>query len=129
MTDPIADMLSRLRNASAVHKTAVVMPYSKIKMEIARLLVRSGYLANAVKAGDERKPEITLTLKYEGREPVINHLRRVSTPGHRRYIKSDEIKRVLNGYGLSILSTPKGVLTDSEAKKAGVGGELLCEIY
>lgn len=129
MTDPIADMLSRLRNASLVHKNEVAVPYSKIKMEIARLLVRAGYLINVVKTGDERKPEITLSLKYEGRQPVFSHLRRISTPGHRRYVKTGEVGRVLNGFGLSIISTPKGVLTDAEARKAGVGGEIICEVY
>jgi len=128
MTDPIADMLTRIRNASQVNKKEVVLPYSKIKMSIAQILVRAGYLAKAEEV-KEKLPSILLTLKYDNGMPAIRHLKRVSKPGGRQYVKKDEVGRVLNGFGLSILSTPRGILTDGEAKKAGVGGEVLCEIY
>lgn len=128
MTDPIADMLTRIRNASLVHKKEVSIPFSKIKMAIANILVREGYVAKAEET--KGKPAfIVLTLKYQDKTPAIQHLGRVSTPGHRRYVKMGDIASVLNGFGLSILSTPRGVLTDKEAKAANVGGELLCEIY
>lgn len=128
MTDPIADMLTRIRNASQVNKKEVALPYSKIKMSIAQILVRAGYLAKAEEV-KEKIPSILLTLRYDNGMPAVRNLKRVSKPGGRQYVKKDEVGRVLNGFGLSILSTPKGLLTDSEAKKAGVGGEVLCEIY
>lgn len=128
MTDPIADMLTRIRNASRVNKKEVVLPYSKIKMAIAQILVRAGYLAKSEEV-KEKLPSILLTLKYDNGQPAVRDLKRVSKPGGRQYVKKDEVGRVLNGFGLAILSTPKGLLTDSEAKKAGVGGEVLCEIY
>jgi small subunit ribosomal protein S8 len=128
MTDPIADMLTRIRNASMVHKTEVSIPYSKLKLAIAEILAREGYVAKVEET--KTKPAfIVVTLKYNGRESVIQHLERLSTPGHRRYVKKDSIERVLNGLGLAILSTPKGILTGAEAVKENVGGELLCEIY
>jgi len=128
MTDPIADMLTRIRNASLVHKEEVFVPFSKIKMSIAEILVRQGYLSKAEKISD-KKPEISLKLKYTEGEPVIQHLERVSRPGRRCYVKNGEIKQVLNGFGLAILSTPRGVLTDAEARREKVGGELICQIY
>jgi small subunit ribosomal protein S8 len=128
MTDPIADMLTRIRNASSVHKNEVTIPFSKIKMAIATILVREGYIAKAEET--KGKPAfLVLTLKYNDKQPVIQHLARVSTPGHRRYVKTDEIKPVLNGFGMAILSTPRGILSDKEALAAKVGGELLCEVY
>ena len=128
MTDPIADMLTRIRNASSVRKKEVVLPFSKLKMSIAEILAREGYLGK-VEATKDKKPQIVLTLRYEGREPVINSLRRVSTPGHRKYVKSADLSKVLNGFGLSILSTPVGMMSNLEAKKAKVGGEIICEVY
>lgn len=128
MTDPIADMLTRIRNASKARKKEVVVPYSKIKLAIAETMRRQGYLFQVDVIGDVKR-DLAITLKYEGREPVIQSLKRISKPGQRKYIKSDELGRVLNGLGLAILSTPKGVMSDVEAKKAKVGGELLCEIY
>ena len=128
MTDPIADMLTRIRNASVVKKTEVMLPYSKMKLAIAQILVREGYLAEA-SATTEGHPSIVLTLKYNNGESAIQHLKRMSTPGHRKYVKKDEIKKVLNGFGFSILSTPRGILTNKEAIAAKVGGELICEVY
>lgn len=128
MTDPIADMLTRIRNASMVRKSEVIVPFSKIKMSIASILVREGYLAKA-ELIEDKKPQIAITIKFEGKEPALQSLKRISKPGHRAYVKSTELAKVLNGFGVAILSTPRGIMTDKEAKKAKVGGELLCEVY
>jgi len=128
MTDPIADMLTRIRNASMARKKEVCVPFSKIKMSIADILVRNGYLKNA----EEKKDKfsyILLGLKYTDGEPAIQHIKRLSKPGLRYYVKKEEIRTVLNGFGISILSTPKGLLTNKEARKLNVGGEMICEIY
>lgn len=128
MTDPIADMLTRIRNASSVKKSEVVIPFSKIKMAIASTLVKEGYLEKAEKTKDSLA-QLVLTLKYDGREPVIHSLKRVSKPGQRRYVKNSEISRVLNGFGIAIISTPKGIMTGWEAARDKVGGEIICEVY
>ena len=128
MTDPIADMLTRIRNASLVHKKEVVLPYSKIKLAIANILVKEGYLKKAEEKKDVH-PYILLTLEYRNGAPAVTVIKRVSKPGHRKYVKKDEIEKVLSGFGLAILSTPKGLLTDIQAKQEQVGGELICEIY
>lgn len=128
MTDPIADMLTRIRNASLVQKKEVAIPFSKMKMSIAEILVREGYIAKA----DESKTKplfIIVTLKYTDGLSAIQEVKRISTPGHRRYVKINDIGRVLNGLGLAIISTPRGLLTDKEARQAKTGGELICEIY
>ncbi len=128
MTDPIADMLTRIRNASLVHKKEAAIPYSKLKLSIAKILEREGYVSKVEET--KTKPVfIVVTLKYHGRNSAIVHLERLSTPGHRRYVKKEKIEKILNGLGLSILSTPKGIMTGTEAVKKNVGGELLCEIY
>lgn len=129
MTDPIADMLTRIRNASLVHKKEVIVPFSKIKMTIANLLAREGYLSKVEDKSKEKPASLVLTLKYENGQPLIRHLSRASKPGSRLYVKKDNIKPVLDGFGLAILSTPKGILTNKEARQANVGGELICEVY
>ncbi len=129
MTDPIADMLTRIRNASFARKKEVMVPYSKLKMAIATILEREGYLAHVEQVKPEKHPMIALTIKFNNGEPAVQHLKRISTPGHRQYIKNDEIAKVLNGFGCAILSTPRGVMTNTEAIAAGVGGELICEVY
>lgn len=128
MTDPIADMLTRIRNASMVHKKEVVVPFSKIKLAIAKLLMKEGYLS-AVEEKKDVHPYILLTLKYEDGEAAIHSLKRVSKPGHRVYTKSGEMNSVLNGFGVSILSTPRGIMTNLEARKNKMGGEVICEVY
>lgn len=128
MTDPIADMLTRIRNASMARKKEVAVPFSKIKAAIAGILVREGYLEKAEEKTDTHR-HLVLRLAYQNGSPAVNHLARISTPSHRRYVKAGEVNKVLNGFGVAILSTPKGVMTGNEAKKAGVGGELLCEVY
>ncbi len=128
MTDPIADMLTRIRNAALVHKKEITVPFSKLKFAIATVLVREGYVAKVeeVKTG---LPQLVISLKYMNGQPVIQHLKRVSTPGHRKYVKREEIRTVLNGMGVGILSTPRGIMTDKEARKANIGGEYICEVY
>ena len=128
MTDPIADLLTRIRNAQLARKRELTVPHSKLKFAIAKILAREGYLSEVAEERSGR-PQLLITLKYADGISAIQHLKRVSTPGHRRYLKHAAIKPVLQGLGIAILSTPAGVLTDREAKAAGVGGELLCEIY
>jgi small subunit ribosomal protein S8 len=131
-TDPIADFLTSIRNANSARKTEVTAPSSKVKVEIARVLKQEGYINDYEIIPDEerKQPRIRVHLRYEGgRERVIRSLDRVSKPGRRIYVGKADIKRVQGGLGVAILSTPRGVLTDSQAKKAGVGGELLATVY
>jgi small subunit ribosomal protein S8 len=128
MTDPIADMLTRIRNASQALLTGVEVSHSNLKESIAHILKREGYIADCSVEGKPIK-KIKLTLKYQGRRGVIAGLRRVSSPGLRRYVRATEIPRVLNGMGTSIVSTPKGVMTGLEAQKKNLGGELVCFIW
>lgn len=129
-TDPIADFLTSIRNANQAKKVDVTVPSSKIKVEIARVLKQEGYIADYATQEDDRQGTITVTLRYNtGRERVLQHIERVSKPGRRIYVGKTEIPRVLGGLGVAILSTPRGVLTGSAAKSAGVGGELLAKVY
>lgn len=127
MTDPIADMLTRIRNATLVKKTEVLVPYSKIKEKIAQTLVNEKYLGETAVVENEKF--LNLKLKYQNNKPVITHLKRISKPGCRIYVNKDKIPDVLNGYGMAILSTSAGIMTNKEAKKKKIGGELLCEIW
>lgn len=130
LNDPVGDMLTRLRNASRAHHEKVVLPSSKLKLEILRVLKEEGFIADFVE--HERKPqgEVTVMLKYgPERTPVLAGIKRVSTPGIRRYVPVREIPRVLGGLGISILSTSRGVMVDHEARKQNVGGELICTVY
>ena len=129
MTDPIADMLTRIRNASAVKKAEVLMPFSKVKFNIAKVLEKENYINKVEKIKDNNFDIIKINLKYNEKEPSIKHLKRISTPGQRIYINSKEIPTVLNGYGLGIISTSKGILTDREARSKKMGGEYICEIW
>ena len=128
MTDPIADMLTRIRNASMIKKREVCVPYSKIKLGIAKVLVDNGYL-ELVEEGKDVHPYLSIVLKYHHGQPAMQHIKRVSKPGRRVYVKSDEIKEVLNGLGISVLSTPKGLMTQIQARQQKVGGEIICEVY
>lgn len=131
MTDPIADMLTRIRNASRARHESVDVPSSKLKLEIARVLKEQGYIRD-YKLVDEDKPQPTLRifLKYgPDRTQAITGVRRVSTPGRRVYTGKDRIPRVLGGLGIAVLSTPRGVMSDREARRAGVGGEVLCYVW
>jgi small subunit ribosomal protein S8 len=128
MNDPVADMLTRLRNANQALLTDVEVSHSKMKESIAHILKREGYLAEVSVDGQTPK-KLKLKLKYNGRKGVIAGLKRVSKPGLRRYVGATEIPRVLNGMGISIVSTPKGVMTGNDAKKQNVGGELVAFIW
>ena len=128
MTDPIADLLTRIRNANQALLPALAMPHSRLKERIAHILKREGYIADCSVDGDKIKT-LKLRLKYQGRKGVIEGLRRVSTPGLRHYVGARDIPRVLGGMGVAILSTPRGVMTGVEARKQNVGGEVLCYIW
>ncbi len=132
MMDPIADMLTRIRNASAVGKSEVVLPMSKIKFNIAKILEENGWVekAEVLKKDKEKFDNLKITLKYKGKgKPAIASLRRVSKPSLRIYSNKSELPRVLNNLGMAIISTSRGLMTDKEARKKGVGGEIICEIY
>jgi small subunit ribosomal protein S8 len=130
MTDPIADMLTRLRNANSAYHDTVAMPYSKLKAHIAEILQQEGYIESFAVTDAEVGKTLTLTLKYgPNRERSIAGLRRVSKPGLRVYAKSTNLPRVLGGLGVAILSTSSGLLTDRQAQKRGVGGEVLAFVW
>ncbi|WDS35935.1 30S ribosomal protein S8 [Pseudoxanthomonas sp.] len=127
MTDPIADMLVRIKNAAAVGKQTVKMPSSTIKVAIAGVLKAEGYIADSrVTKTENNKAELEVVLKYFEGKPVIDTLKRVSRSGLRHYRGKDELPKVLNGLGIAIISTSKGIMTDSQARQQGVGGEVLC---
>jgi small subunit ribosomal protein S8 len=128
MTDPIADMLTRIRNAGQALLTDVEVSHSRLKESVAQILKREGYIADCSVEGKSIK-KLKLVLKYQGRRAVIAGLRRVSSPGLRRYVRATEIPRVLGGMGTAIVSTPKGVMTGLEAQKKNLGGELLCFVW
>jgi small subunit ribosomal protein S8 len=128
MTDTISDMLTRIRNASRVLLPVVEMPHSKMKESIAQILKKEGYVAEVAVEGKLPK-KIKLKLKYEGKRSVIEGLRRVSTPGLRRYVGSTEIPRVRGGLGISVVSTSQGVMTGTQARKSNLGGELICYVW
>ena len=130
MTDPIADMLTRIRNANQNGAKTVSMPSSKMKEEIARILDNEGFIEGFSIEENDVQNTLTLTLKYgQKKERVITGLRRVSKPGLRVYSKAEELPRVLNGLGIAIISTPQGIMTDKEARKANVGGEVIAYIW
>ncbi|MBA3976102.1 MAG: 30S ribosomal protein S8 [Candidatus Solibacter sp.] len=130
ISDPIADMLTRVRNALAARHQKVDVPASKLKTEIARILKDEGYILNYKIVDDNNHKAIRVYLKYTpANQPVISHMTRVSRPGCRVYVGSKEIPKVLGGLGINIVTTPKGVMTGKTAHKEGVGGELLCEVY
>lgn len=131
MTDPIADFLARIRNGILARKASVDMPVSKMKRKLAELLRDEGYLAGVTESASEGPQGIlSLTLRWDSnRKPAIQGLRRVSKPGQRAYVPSDKLPRVRRGLGTAIISTSKGMMTDREARKLGVGGEVVCEIW
>jgi small subunit ribosomal protein S8 len=127
MTDPIADMLTRIRNAQSAGKADVTMPSSKAKLAIAGVMKEEGYIADYTVSSDA-KPNMTVTLKYYQGSPVIDEMKRVSRPGLRIYKNKDELPKVLNGLGIAIISTSAGVMTDKKARSEGRGGEVICTI-
>jgi len=129
-TDPIADMLTRIRNALKARHPKVDVPASRMKTEIARILKEEGYIINFKVAEEGARKVIKIYLKYQpNNQPVISHLERVSRSGCRVYVGRDEIQRVLGGLGVNILTTPRGLMTGRDARHAGVGGEVLCQIW
>jgi len=129
ITDPIADMLTRIRNASSAKHATVDVPASKMKKAIADILVEEGYIKNYQLINDGAQGVIKITLKYNGNEKVISGLRRVSKPGLRVYAGADELPKVLKGLGIAIISTSKGIMTDKKAREAHVGGEVLAFVW
>jgi len=136
MTDPIADMLTRIRNAQAVNIKSVVLPMSKIKHGIVKILEAGGWVEKVeiIKTKGKKNSssvfnEIKIDLKYIGGRPAISSLKKISTPGRRIYANKNELPRVLNNIGIAIISTPRGLMTNKDAKKQGIGGEVICEIY
>ncbi len=129
MTDPIADMLTRIRNAGMARQRRVDMPVSKLKTEIARLLKDNAYIHDYKLLDDGKHGVLRLYLKYYQEKPIIRELKRVSKPGLRRYVGVEEIPRVRNGLGMAVISTSRGVMTDREARAAKIGGELLAIVY
>lgn len=133
ISDPVGDMLTRIRNALMIGRIEVEIPHSKLKVEIARILKDEGYIEDYAIGEETPVPMIRLTLKYYGarreRRPVITHLERVSKPGRRVYSPRQELPRVMSGMGIAIVTTPKGVMTAQQARRAGVGGEVLCYVW
>jgi small subunit ribosomal protein S8 len=128
MSDPIADMLTRIRNAQSVAKAAVTMPSSKLKVAIAQVLKDEGYIDGFAVKSEGGKSELEVALKYYAGRPVIERIERVSRPGLRIYKGRDAIPQVMNGLGVAIVTTPRGVMTDRKARQTGVGGEVLCYV-
>lgn len=127
MTDPISDMLSRIRNAQMAGQRETVVPFSKLKYALAQVLEREGWITGL--ASVEQNTKIKILLKYDQKQPLIRHLARVSKPGRRVYVDRHHLPRVLNGLGTAILSTPQGLMTSDQARQAKVGGEVLCEVF
>jgi small subunit ribosomal protein S8 len=128
MSDPIADMLTRIRNAQMVNKLTVTMPASKVKSAIASVLKEEGYIEDFAVQANDGKPLLNISLKYYAGRPVIEKIERVSKPGLRVYKGSENLPRVMNGLGVAIVSTSKGVMTERKAQAAGIGGEVLCVV-
>ena len=127
MQDPIADMLTRIRNGQAANKVAINMPSSKLKVAIANVLAAEGYI-ESVKVLEGAKPELEITLKYFQGKPVVESIQRVSRPGLRIYKRKDELPKVMGGLGVAVISISKGVMTDRAARQAGLGGEIICYV-
>lgn len=126
MTDPIADMLTQIRNAQMARQREVVLPYSKFKFGLAQLLEREGWIVGL--AALEHNHQIKILIKYDGKKPVISSIKRISKPGRRVYVSRHDIPRVMGGLGMAIISTPRGLMTDQEARRAKLGGEVVCEL-
>ncbi|MBN2419026.1 MAG: 30S ribosomal protein S8 [Deltaproteobacteria bacterium] len=130
MTDPIADMLTRIRNALMASYNSVDVPGSRMKINIAKVLKSEGFIKNFKLIDDKKQGIIKIYFKYDEKGvPIIDGLKRISKPGCRMYAKSDRIPKVLNGYGINILSTSKGIITDKQAREMGVGGEIICSVW
>lgn len=130
ITDPIADMLTRIRNAQRVKKDEVLVPFSGLKFEIAKILKHEDYIVSVEKVEEANFPQLKIFLKYdESSQPAIKSIQRVSKPGQRVYVSKNKIAAILNNFGISILSTSAGLMTGKEAKRKGIGGEIICEVW
>ena len=129
MTDPITDMLNRIRNSQAVFQETVVIPFSKLKFELAKVLENQCFVEKVEKKGKKIKKTIEINLKYKDKAPTIEGMKRISKPGQRIYLPFSKIRRVKGGYGVAVVSTSQGLMTDREARKKKLGGEILCEIW
>lgn len=130
VTDPISDMLTRIRNAGNAYRRVVRVPGSQLKLSIAKILKKEGYIEDFVFVEDTKQGEIEINLRYDDLgDSIIRGLKRISKPGLRKYVKRDKVPYVLNGYGIAILTTSKGLITDREARKQGIGGEVLCYVW
>lgn len=129
VTDPISNMLTSIRNAQVVKHQIVEAPFSSLKYEIAKILQREGFVSKVEKKGRKTKRLIEIALKYTNGDPVISGIRKVSKPGQRIYVSAQKIRKVKSGYGIAIISTPKGLMTNKEARKQKLGGEVICEIW
>lgn len=129
ISDPIGDMLTRIRNAAMAHNKVIELPTSQLKLAVATLLSKKGYIKDVKVTGEGANKLLQMELVYEGKEPVLIGVKRVSKPGLRWYVGKNKIPVVMGGSGISVVSTPKGVMTGKEAVKLGIGGELLCEVW
>ena len=129
MTDPITDMLNKIRNAEAVAKPEVLLPFSKLKNEIGLILAKEGFVTDVKKVAKDKMKVMKIVLKYDNGIPAIEGAKRVSKPGQRIYVKNTDIKKVRGGFGISIISTPKGLMTNNQARQAKLGGEVMLEIW
>ena len=129
LSDPIGDMIARVKNAQARNHKKVELPSSNFKTKIADILKNEGFIKDFIVAGDEKKPLLTLELKYYSGNPVISNFERVSKPGRRIFSSADSLPKINNGLGIAIISTPKGVMTDMDARKQKVGGEIICKVF
>ncbi len=129
VNDPIGDLLIQIKNASMARKRAIDLPYSRVKHAVADILVKEGYVSAVSRAGEVPKESLHVEIKYDNGAPALTDLKRVSKPGLRWYVNKKEIPAVVGGMGIAILSTPQGIMTGKEAKKRGIGGELLCKVW
>ena len=129
MTDPIADMLTRIRNAQLSKKSDVVIPYSKLKLNLANIFVKEGYISMAEKIDESDKPVIKVNLKFVNNEGIIKEIKRISKPGRRVYANHKNLPYVVSNLGIAIISTSKGLMTNKEAREKKLGGEVMCELY
>lgn len=129
MQDPIADMITQIRNAKMVLKPSLEVPYSKLRYEIAKILEREGFVAGAVLHGRKARKFLEITLKYKDKTSAISGLKRISKPGQRMYVPFQKLKKVKGGFGMALISTSKGIMTDREARKQKIGGEIFFEVW
>lgn len=129
MTDPIADMLTRIRNAQLARLTEIVLPYSKLKQHLAEILLAEGYIGTVTTVDTDGKQNLRLEMKYEGKQPAIREIHRISKPGRRVYVGANRLPYVFDGMGIAIISTSAGLMTNTKAREKKLGGEVICEVF